>query len=125
MPEVQLRLSEDGADLERIDDLSRGLLNDLRARELLVDHCSVDAPSGAKSGTALTLGALMVALANSSAAANFVTGIFDWLRQGRARSVKLTIDERSIELSSASAEQQQQLIKWLVEDIRTDPRKLD
>lgn len=120
MSTVRLKLSEANADLERLDDLSRSLMNELRHREIAVESQVTQVPSGAKSNTAITVGALMVAVANSPAVANLVTGILDWLRRGRERSVKLSYGDVSIELSSASKEEQRRLTQWLEERIHKD-----
>jgi hypothetical protein len=120
MQSVRIELFEGNADLERLDDLSRNLRNDLRHREISVDLLPARAPSGAKSGTAVTVGALVALVMSSPAVASLVTGIFDWLGRSRVRSVKISCGDKSIELSSATAEERRRLIELLEEHIRTE-----
>jgi Effector Associated Constant Component 1 len=111
---VQVEISEADADLRRIDQLSRNLLREFRAQGVEAERSREEAPAGSKSGTAVTVWALAVAVGNSPSFANLVSGMFGWLERGRGRTVKLVHGDRSIEISSASATQQRQLLaEWL------------
>jgi hypothetical protein len=111
---VRVEVSETDADLRRLDQLSRNLLREFRALGVQAERSREEAPAGSKSGTAVTVWALAVAVGNSPGFANLVSGMFGWLERGRGRTIKLVDGDRSIEISSASSTQQRQLLaEWL------------
>ena len=116
--EVHLHLSEDGADAERIDALA-GLLR----RELLeLDIDDVVAvrgglpPDGARSVDIAAVGGLLVMLGEAATGlGGLVTAVRAWLaRTDTRRTVRIEIDGDVLELSEASARDQQRLVELFV-----------
>ena len=117
--ELRLQLSEDGADAERLASLT----GYLRAELLQLDVEDVTAlpagepPPGARAVGADTVGALLVALGQSAEGLrSVVSAIRDWLRRGEGtrRTVRLELDGDALELSQASAADQERLIELFV-----------
>jgi hypothetical protein len=112
---LRLRLTEDGADLERLDALTGYLRQEL----LLLDVDDVialpieEVPSGARGVGAVTVGALLIDLGSAAQSLSAVVlAVRDWLtRSGRThRSVRLELGGDVLELSDASAADQDHLI---------------
>ena len=106
------------ADVDAEDhDLVAGLL---RAELLALDVDDVrlvaveGVPTGAK-GAAATTGGLIVSLANSAALGAVLTSLVQvlraWITRGQGRRVTLKDGERSLELTGASVDQQQQAVE--------------
>ena len=119
MGELRLQLSEDGADVERL----AALTGYLRAELLQLDVDDVTAlpagepPPGARVFGVSTVGALLIALGQSAdGLRSVVSAIGDWLRRGDGtrRSVRLELDGDALELSQASAADQERLIELFV-----------
>lgn len=119
--ELKIEVFEPDADGEAVDDLA----NDLRAELLELDVDSVapvavgPAPEGAKGMELVAIGALLVRVADSvPVVSSVVTSIRQWLARGSAgRSLKITVDGRTLELSAATAEQQQELVAEFVRSL--------
>ena len=117
--EVRLHLSENGADAERIDALT-GLLR----QELL--HLDVEdvtglrvgeAPAGTRGLDVAAVGGLLVTLGQSAAGLGAVVAtIRGWLArgQGTRRTVRIEIGGDVLELSEATASDQEQLVGLFV-----------
>jgi hypothetical protein len=88
----------------------------LRGELLELDIDSVErpsaglAPEGARAVDAVELGTLLVQL-TTGLIAPVVHSIMAWMTRRHTRSVKLTVDSDSIELSNASASEQQQMLE--------------
>jgi hypothetical protein len=117
--ELRLQLSEDGADAERL----AALTGYLRAELLQLDVEDVTAlpagapPPGARAFSADTVGALLIAVGQSAEGLrSVVSAIRDWLRRGDGtrRTVRLELAGDALELSQASAADQQRLIELFV-----------
>jgi len=117
--ELRLQLSEDGADAERLATLT----GYLRAELLQLDVEDVTAlpagepPPGARVFSVDTVGALLIALGQSAEGLrSVVSAIRDWLKRGDGtrRSVRLELDGDALELSQASAADQERLIELFV-----------
>ena len=117
--ELRLQLSEDGADAERL----AALTGYLRAELLQLDVEDVTAlpagapPPGARAFSADTVGALLIALGQSAEGLrSVVSAIRDWLRRGDGtqRTVRLELGGDALELSQASAADQERLIELFV-----------
>ncbi len=117
--ELRLQLSEDGADAERL----AALTGYLRAELLQLDVEDVTAlpagapPPGARAFSADTVGALLIALGQSAEGLrSVVSTIRDWLRRGDGtqRTVWLELGGDALELSQASAADQERLIELFV-----------
>lgn len=113
--ELKVELWEPDADLEDVDELTGQLR--LELLELDVDSVSPvttsPAPVGSKGLELVEVGALLVQVAGSVDAMNTIVSVLrSWLRRGPSsrRSLKISVDGHSLELTSASDAQQQQLV---------------
>jgi hypothetical protein len=117
--ELRLQFSEEGADAERLAVLTGYLRQELL--QLDVDDVTAlppgDPPPGARAFGAASVGALLIALGQSAEGLrSVVSAIRDWLRRGDGtrRTVRLEIDGDALELSQASAADQQRLVELFV-----------
>ncbi len=117
--ELRLQLSEEGADAGRLAVLT----GYLRAELLQLDVEDVtapqagEAPPGSRVVGVATVGALLVALGQSAdGLRSVVSAIRNWLRRGEGtpRTVRLELDGDTLELSQASAADQERLIELFV-----------
>jgi hypothetical protein len=117
--ELRLQLSEEGTDAERLAVLT----GYLRAELLQLDVEDVRAlpagepPPGARVFGVATAGALLIALGQSAAGLrSVVSAIRDWLRRGEGtrRTVRLELGGDALELSQASAADQERLIELFI-----------
>src|SRR5215467_6531041 len=117
--ELRLQLSEQGADAERLAALTgylRTELLQLDVEDVTALHAG-EAPPGARAFGVATVGALLIALGQSAEGLRSVVSVIgDWLRRGGGiqRTVRLELDGDVLELSQASAADQQQLIDLFV-----------
>jgi hypothetical protein len=116
---LRLRLTEDGADAERLDALTRFLRQELI--QLDVDDVTAfpadEPPLGARGLDAVMVGGLLVDLGSAAQGLSaVVSAVRAWLtRGGRThRSVRLELGGDVLELSDASAADQDQLIRLFV-----------
>ena len=117
--ELTVRVSESGADAERLDEVTRFV-----RRELLeLDIGDVTAlrtgapPPGARAIDAIAMGGLLVTLGQSaSSIAPVVSALRNWLARGSGprRTVRLEIEGDVLELSEASVTEQTRLIDMFV-----------
>ena len=117
--ELRLQMSEDGADAQRLAVLT----GYLRAELLQLDVEDVTAlpagepPPGARVFGVATVGALVVALGQSAEGLRSVVSVIgDWLRRGDGtrRTVRLELEGDALELSQASAADQERLISLFI-----------
>jgi hypothetical protein len=117
--DLRLQLSEEGADTERLAVLT----GYLRAELLRLDVENVRAlqadevPAGARAFGADTVGALLVAFGQSVEGLQSVVSVIrDWLRRGEGtgRAVRLELGGDALELSQASAADQERLIELFI-----------
>ncbi len=120
--ELRIELFEPDADGELVDNLAR----DLRLELLELDVDSVSpvsgepAPEGSKGLELAAIGALLVHVKDSLPVLNaVVTATRQWLARASSsgRSLKVTVDGRTLELSAATAEQQQQLVAEFIRSL--------
>ena len=113
---VRVELVEPGSDTEALDVLMR----DLRQELVQLDVESVStvpvgpAPPGSKGLDMAAAAALVVQVQGSVAALNLlVSAVRAWLQRGKdpGASVKLTIGDRTLELSHATTEQQERMVQ--------------
>ena len=114
--ELRLLVTEDGADAERVDLLTGHLRRDL-------DQLDVDdvrplaggaAPAGTRAFDVAVVGGLIVSLGTSAQALGSVlAAVRSWLSRspGPVRTVRLELDGDVLELSQASASEQERLIE--------------
>jgi hypothetical protein len=113
--QLRIQVSEGGADAERLDALTGYLRRDL----LELDVADVTAlpagapPPGSRAIDPVTVGGLMVSLGSSADGLRaVVTAIRSWLSRGAGpkRTVRLELGGDALELSEASAADQERLI---------------
>jgi hypothetical protein len=114
--ELRLLLEEDGADAERVGVLTGHLRRELA--QLDVERVSPlpagEAPPGTRGLDAATIGGLLVSLGPAaSGLAAVVTAIRGWLARtpGPARTVRVELGGDVLELSQASAQEQDRLVE--------------
>ncbi|MGB7685759.1 MAG: hypothetical protein WBL45_08245 [Solirubrobacterales bacterium] len=104
-------------DSEELLELTQGLRGELL--ELDVDSVDLgsrgEAPEGAKGAEILAFGGLAIQFAlKSSVLRSVVDATVAWLGRQQARSVKLTLDGDTLEVTGVSSEEQSQLIEQWV-----------
>jgi hypothetical protein len=108
-------LDEGGADAERLEQLTLALRRELLQLEIddVEPVRTGPAPEGTRALDVTAVGALLVTLTSSAAAlASVVDTVRGWLNQGsQGRSVELTIGDKTLKLTGASDEQQEQLVR--------------
>ena len=116
---LAIQLAESGADPERLDELTLMLRDELL--NLDVDDVEQvrdgEAPSGTRGLELAALGALLVTLNQSTdLVAHVVNTVREWLKRDPepTRTVRLTLGDRTIELSAASSDQQDRLVAEFV-----------
>lgn len=108
--QLQILLSEEGADAERVDDLTRRLRAELLELDV-EDVKPVSAgppPPGARAVELAAIGSLLVGLGSSTSALHQVMSVIrDWWGRGRDTrpSLRLTLDGDVLEIGEASPEQ--------------------
>jgi hypothetical protein len=120
--ELRIEVFEPDADDEAVDELTRNLQAELL--ELDVDSVTPaaagPAPTDSKGLELAAIGALLVQVKGSvEVVRSVVTTVRSWLGRGRAanRSLKITVDGRTLELSAATAEQQDQLVNEFIQSL--------
>jgi len=113
---IELRLDPDAdsGEAERFGRQLRAELAQLDV-EAVSPMESADVPQGAK-GAGVDWGSLLVTLSNAAGVVTSVIAVVqDWLaRHSAAQSIKVTIDDDTIELGRASAQDREELISaWL------------
>ncbi len=118
-----LHVGEEGADDERRAELAESLGRELR--ELDAAEVSPldggEAPEGAKSGGAVALGALLVAMAQPELVSAVLAAVEAWAAGRTGRSVRIEIDGDSIEVTGLSAKDRRRLIDSWLEHRSTGP----
>lgn len=113
--DLHVQISEEGADAERLTTLS----GYLRAELLELDVGNVTSidtgehPTGARAAGVAVVGGLLVTIGQAADSLQSVlTAIQEWLRRGERtpRKVRLELDGDVLELSAASAAEQERLI---------------
>ena len=122
--ELKIEIFEPDADRETVDELSRNLRNELL--DLDVDSVTQPvagaAPEGSKGLELVAIGALLVQVKNSLPVVTaVVSAVRSWLQRGSSpgRSLKVTVDGRTLELTAATVEQQQQIVEEFVRSLDT------
>jgi hypothetical protein len=117
--ELRVRLFEEGVDEEALASLTTHLRSDLLRLDVEdVRALRVGAPpAGARSFDAVAVGTLPFTLGQSTEALRSVTAaILGWLARNKsARKVRLEIDGATLELSEATADDQERLVQLFVD----------
>lgn len=118
--EVRVRLSEDGADAERLASLARLLRGELL--QLDVENVTAlrtdNAPAGTRGLDVVAVGGLLVSLGSHAESLwSLVSAVRNWLQRANSthRSVRLEIGGDSLEVSGASAADQERLIDLFIQ----------
>ncbi|RSN33386.1 hypothetical protein DL990_15570 [Amycolatopsis sp. WAC 01416] len=116
---VRVQLGEDGADAERVDQLTGYLRSELIDRGVAEVKAlpAGPAPPGSRAFDVATVGGLLVTLGQSAEGLrSVVAAVREWLsRGGRVkRTVRLEIDGDVLELSEASLTDQDKLVDLFV-----------
>lgn len=118
MPGTQVEVGIDAGpdvDAAELAQLSRWLRDELLDLDVdRVDYITGDVPSGAKSGTAVDLGTMIVTLSDSAVLAAAVAVLRTWVRRGSDRKVMIQLGKDKLEIKGALGEREAGLIaKWL------------
>jgi hypothetical protein len=108
--EVSIDAGQD-ADDEELARLSRQLRAELLDLDVeRVDYAEGTVPDGAKSGTAVSLGTLVVTLSDSAVLAAAVGVLRAWVRRGSGRKVTVTLGRDKLEIKGTLDEREAGLI---------------
>ncbi|MFG1816558.1 hypothetical protein ACGFIF_22570 [Kribbella sp. NPDC049174] len=124
--EVRVGVVEEGSDDARLEELALLLRQELLTLDVraVEPYCEGEVPEGSRGpGLAAIAGVLSVSLQPGLQVLGTVVSVVrDWLRRsGGGRTVKVTIDGDTIELSGASNAVQQQLVDaWVRKHTGTD-----
>ena len=118
--ELRLQLSEDGADAERLDALTGFLRQELLQLEVedVTRLRAGEPPPGSRMFDVVAVGGLLVSLSRSAEGLrSVVSAIRKWLSRGEGtrRTVRLELDGDVLELSEATAADQERLIGLFVD----------
>jgi hypothetical protein len=117
---MRLYLAEDGADPERLDQLTGQVRAELRQFDEISGVSTLPGsppPPGTRGANIETVGALLVMLGQSAEGLRAVVGVAcDWMRRGDGtkRTVRVEIAGDVLELSEATPAEQQRLIDFFV-----------
>jgi len=102
-------------DEEELARLCRWLRDELLELDVeRVDYADGRAPSGAKSGTAVSLSTMIVTLSDSAVLAALVGALRAWVRRGSDRKVSIQLGKDKLEIKGTLDEREAGLIaKWL------------
>jgi hypothetical protein len=118
--ELRLHLSEEDADTERLAVLTGYLRAELLRLDVVEEVSALPAgepPPGARVFGVETVGALLIAVGQSFEGLRTVVSVIrDWLNRGAAtgRAVRLELGGDTLELSQASAADQERLIELFI-----------
>jgi hypothetical protein len=118
--EVRLHLSEEDADAERLAVLTGYLRAELLRLDVVEEVSALPAgepPPGARVFDVATVGALLIAVGQSFEGLRSVVSVIrDWLSRGEGtgRAVRLELGGDTLELSQASAADQERLIELFI-----------
>jgi hypothetical protein len=125
---LRLELTEEGADVERLDELTGFLRHELLQLEVedVLKPSASEPPPGARGLNATAVGGLLVSLSSAAEGlAAVISAVKAWLTRGVAphRNVRLEIDGDVLELSDATALDQDRLIGLFIGRHATDGRE--
>ena len=117
--ELRLRLSEDGADAERLDALTGFLRQELLQLDVedVTPLRAGESPPGSRGFDVVAIGGLLVSFRPSAEGLRaVVVAVRKWLARGEGirRTVRLEIGGDVLELSEATAADQQRLVDLFV-----------
>jgi|GEM_PF-3480500 len=111
-------------DNEDIDEMARDLMQELIDLDGIgsVDLVAQKSPEGAK-GPGIDFGTVLVKIVEVGGISTLITVLGTWLSRDRSRTLKLQIDDKSLEITGISKTEQADLIQWfkIQTGIRLDP----
>jgi hypothetical protein len=111
MTTVSIHIQANEKDIAETDRLSRELRRELLALD--VDDVALarggEAPAGAK-GDPVTVGMLVVSLANSAGLVGICQVVRTWVNRDRGRRIVMKEGKRTLQITGANAAQHQQII---------------
>ncbi len=119
--DITIELGETDADAELLEQLTYNLREELL--ETPVDSVAVptvgEAPEGSRALGIAAIGALLVNFAGSADALKQVVGVVrSWFNKKPAqRTLKITVGDKVLELSAATAEEQQELVDGFLKKV--------
>lgn len=108
--------SDPDSDEAEVDRLSRGLRRELLELDVdaVVRATNAHAPSDTKADAASLADVLIVSVSNSTVIVAMIQLLRGWIKRGKGRRVTLKVGENSIDVGSASLEEQARLIEsWI------------
>lgn len=123
MPTVYLHVQTSDGDADETDRRTRQLRQELLALD--VDDITLPsthhAPAGAK-GDPISIGTLVVSLANSAALVEICRVVRAWVTRDHGRRITLKDGDRTLEITGANTAQHQQIIDAFVNNTSPNPR---
>jgi len=111
-----VRLAEEGADAERLEQLTASLR--LELLDLGVEDARPAregrAPEGTKAGSAMDLGTLLVTLLGSPLLVEAVRLVEGWVKREHSRSATLSCGERTLTVNGISRGEQRRMIDQFI-----------
>jgi hypothetical protein len=99
-------------DVQELARLSRRLCDELLELNVeKVDYATAVAPPGAKSGSAVSLGTIIVTLSDSVVLAALVGLLRGWVQQHSGRKLRVRIGENELEIKGALGEREDRRIE--------------
>jgi hypothetical protein len=123
--DLLVELFDEDVDPEQLDELTQSLRRELLELDVdAVDQATAGpAPTGTRGLELAVIGALLVKAQTSSELLGKVVGVVrGWLRSARrdARTLRLTLNGQSIELTHATDAQQQQLVDQFIRSVASE-----
>ncbi len=118
--EIVLRVTEEGAPPERMDDLVRQLQADLRQLDLDAARRAPMGPTppGSRAGDVASLTELILTSAGTAGVMIAVTQMLvAWVQRGGSRKAQGTVGDNSLTLEGASTEQQERLLSTFLRSL--------
>jgi hypothetical protein len=118
MAEFSLSIEPDHSDPARLDQLTRQLFQELSAfGGLSIDRPDGEAPEGAKSGIAATIGELLVRGTLSAGAVTALTSVLvAWIKRTGARSITVKRGTDELTVTGMSARDKRTIVDWFTSD---------
>jgi hypothetical protein len=119
--EIQLVPADDLND-RVVEQQTLDLAQELRAvRGVEIERARAEAPADAKALDAAVIGSLLGTLGGPAGAITALVGVLGaWVTRARGRKIRVRINDRELELSGASRDEEQQLIDAFVRSVKPD-----
>jgi hypothetical protein len=116
--EVEL-LQAGSADARIVEQHTLDLAHELRGvRGVRIERTYARAPADAKGLDVAAIGSLLVSLGGAVGAVTALVGVLrGWVTREEGRKIRVRIDDRELELSGASRDEEQQLIDAFVRSV--------